>query len=117
MDPPTNGAQLQQFVCAMQWMRNVIQKFAEIVKPLLEFLEIVFQKTCKRTTRSAASVKLVKIGWSETQLDAFGNCKRTLEHQLTLAHRDFDKILCVYTDVCDTVWSAIITQFLSLIHI
>lgn len=38
------------------------------------------------------------------------NCKRSLEDQVTLAHGDTEKLLYVYTDECDSVWSGVVTQ-------
>lgn len=110
METPSNGAQLQQFVCAMQWMRSAIPKFSELIKPLLDCMERVFQTAKKRTKRATACIKLIDVGWSNIEQTAFDSCKRALETQVTLAHHDVQKRLCVYTDACDTVWSGVITQ-------
>lgn len=48
--------------------------------------------------------------WHREHGDAFRRCKQTLEHQLTLAHVDPQKRLCVYTDAPDYFWSGIVSQ-------
>lgn len=110
MVSPTSGADLQQFLCAMQWMRNEMPSFSSIIRPFAEFLEKVYQHTGRRTKRSVASVQLSKIGWSQIEEDAFVNCKQALEQQVTLAHRDVDQRLCVYTDASNNLWLGIATQ-------
>lgn len=110
MEEPATGSQLQQFVCAMQWMRNAIPNFSNLVRPLMELLEIVYERAGKRTKISSAKIKLSEIGWSQEHRLVFEQCKAALANQVTLAHRDVSKRLCVYTDACDTVWSGVITQ-------
>ena len=110
MQPPTLGSHLQQFVCAMQWMRSGIPDFSNIVRPLMEFLERVYTRAGKRTRTAAARIQLSDLGWSQTELEAFNNCKNAVAHQVTLSHPDPKKRLCVYTDASDYVWSGIVTQ-------
>ena len=110
MKPPTNGANLQQFICALQWVKQGIPNFTELVAPLHEFMERVYDHATKRTKRAVVRVQLSTLGWGKTELDAFESCKHALAHQVTLAHRDSTKRLCVYTDASDTAWSGIITQ-------
>lgn len=80
-----------------------------MVKPLLKLLKIVFQQVGNRTTRAAASIKLVEIGRSEKEREALHLCKKAPERQFTLAHRDNDRLLCVYANERDTVWSGMVT--------
>jgi hypothetical protein len=40
---PTTGADLQQFVCALNWMRTSIPSFATLIAPLQILLESVYQ--------------------------------------------------------------------------
>lgn len=42
MEPPTSGAQLQQFVCALQWMHNAIPHFSAVVRPFSDLLERLY---------------------------------------------------------------------------
>lgn len=110
MDRPTLGGQLQQFVCAMQWLRSSTPNFQALIKPLHEFLESVYAHAGKRTKRVVAQVSLDSLGWSPFQTSAFDACKHAISDRVTLAHRDEDKRLCVYTDASDSHWSGMITQ-------
>lgn len=121
MQLPTTGAHLQQFVCAMQWMRSAIPAFSVVIRPLSEFLEKVYNATGKRTRQAAARILLSTLDWGKTEQDAFDRCKAAVEQQVTLAHRDISRRLCVYTDASDLIWSGIVTQVppedLSLPHV
>eukprot|EP00171_Calliarthron_tuberculosum_P009059 IDg9059t1 len=39
MVSPVTGAHLQQFICALQWVRNGIPNFSELISPLRDFME------------------------------------------------------------------------------
>lgn len=91
MESRTSGADLQQLVCARQWMRNSIPSFSSIICSFADILEKVYQHVGNCTKRSVASVPLPKIGWSQLEEDAFVNCKQALEHQATLAHCDVEQ--------------------------
>ena len=54
MKPPTNGAQLQQFLCAIQWMRSAIPNFPKLTFALHKFMEQVYDKSTSRK-RNAVS--------------------------------------------------------------
>lgn len=110
MDCPFTGAHLQQFVCAMQCMRQAIPDFSNIILPLASFLESVYAHAGKRTKSAVGRITLSNIGWSSTEEDAFRDCQIALQNQVTLAHRDYSKRLCVFTDASDLVWSGIVTQ-------
>lgn len=58
MDCPVTGGQLQQFLCAMQWVRSAIPRFQALVQELHDFLERVYSHMCKRTKRAVARVSL-----------------------------------------------------------
>lgn len=110
MDCPITGGQLQQFLCAMQWLRSSIPEFQSLVSPLHEFVETVYQHAGKRTKRAVARVSLTDLGWTSAHTTAFSACKNTIAKRVTLAHRDKNKRLCIYTDASDSHWSGILTQ-------
>lgn len=110
MELPTTGAHLQQFICALQWVKSGVPKFTDLIAPLHNFMEKVYGTSGKRTRLSVSRYKLSTLGWGESETTAFGNCKTALAKQVTLSHRDTDKRLCVYTDASDSVWSGIVTQ-------
>ena len=110
MEPPTNGAQLQQLLCAMQWVRTAIPKFSKVISELQEMMENAYQKAGKRTKRAVAKISLAAMKWEERHTESFERCKKALANQCTLTYRDNSKRLCLYTDSSDTVWSGILTQ-------
>lgn len=109
MEPPTNGAHLQQFVYAMQSVSSAVPSFSAGIISLSKFLEKVYQKVGTRTRLAVARFQLIPLGWGPIEQDAFNNCKYVLAHHVTLAHRDVYKRLCVYTDAPDLLWSGIVT--------
>lgn len=62
METPTTGGQLQQRVCAMQWMRYALPLFSTIIHPFAEFLEKVYAEARKRTNRAVYHVVLSRLG-------------------------------------------------------
>lgn len=110
MEPPTSGANLQQFICALQWVKNGITNFTDLIYPLHDFMEKIYERAGKRTKLAVSRYKLSNFGWGNTELRAFEACKQALANQVTLSHRDERKRLVIYTDASDTVWSGIVTQ-------
>lgn len=110
MQPPQTGSHLQQLQCALQWVKFGIPDFIKLTAPLQKFMERVYQFCGKRTKRSVARVRLSSLGWSDNENAAFENCKNALANQMTLAHRDESKRVCVYMDASDKYWSGIMTQ-------
>lgn len=111
LDRPTTGGQLQQFVCAMQWLRSAIPQFQRLIQPLHDFLEGVYTKVGgKRTKRAVSRINLDTLGWQAVHSSAFNDCKNAIIHRATLSHRDTTKRLCLYTDASESHWSGILTQ-------
>lgn len=48
--------------------------------------------------------------WNQKHTAAFENCKRTILHRAILAHRDKDKLLCIYIDASDSNCSGTVMQ-------
>ena len=110
MQPPTNGAELQQFVCASNWMRQCIPEFTRIIAPLHELLELVYKTANSRTKRRAARISLSSTNWGDMEQQSFDDVKNALLHTCKLAHPDPKKALCLFTDASDAHWSAFLTQ-------
>lgn len=91
-------------------MRSAIPSFSTIIRPLSDLLESVYQTAGKRTRLSVAKVSLANTGWSAEHDMAFRACKEALQYQVTLAHVDFSKRLCVFTDASELHWSGVVTQ-------
>lgn len=71
MQPPTTGSHLQQFVCALQWVKQGIPNFTRLVSPLHEFLELVYDHAGKRAKRGVTVVLLANFGRYKTEMDFF----------------------------------------------
>ena len=110
MQEPTHGGHLQQFICALQWVRSAVPKFNTLVELLHKFLERVYQKAGRRTKRFVSQIRLSALGSSSSEKRSFENCKKALPNQVTLTHRDESKRLRIYTYSSDHVWSGILTQ-------
>lgn len=61
MAPPTTGSELQQFVCALQCVKQGIPDFSRHITPLHEFIERLCDHTGKRTNCAASRVQLVTL--------------------------------------------------------
>jgi len=110
MATPNTGSELQQFLCAFQWMKTAVPEFNRLIEPLHLFMEEVYARAGKRTKTRVARVALSEVGWTDTHTSTFIACKDALAAQVKLSHRDASKRLCVFTDASDSVWSGVITQ-------
>lgn len=110
MEPLTTGAHLQQFLCALQWVKKGIPQFTELVAPLHDFMETIYVILSKRKKKAVSRVLLHSHGWGTQELKAFERCKLALANQVTLSHRDTSQKLCLYTDASDLAWSGMVTQ-------
>jgi hypothetical protein len=99
MEPPVTGADLQQFSCAVNWMRTAIPSLSTLVSPLHKLLEIVYTRADGKCTKTAvARVLIAEAGWTDTHQKAFECCQNALSHATTLSHTSYEKRVCLYTD-------------------
>ena len=72
-----DGADLQQYICAINWMRASIPGYNILVQPLAELLERVFAQTGeKRTRQMAAIVVLADVGWGDNHARCLEDTKK-----------------------------------------
>eukprot|EP00644_Phytophthora_capsici_P017003 jgi/Phyca11/129344/e_gw1.83.90.1 len=93
MPYPTTAGQLQQFICAANWMRESIVDYARSADPPQKRLDEAL-KNSKRTKRKAA----------------YDHVKELLATAATLAIPDNAATICVFSDASDTGYSIILTQ-------
>eukprot|EP00644_Phytophthora_capsici_P000803 jgi/Phyca11/109371/e_gw1.16.848.1 len=91
---PKTAGELQQFVCAINWMRESIVDYARQVSPLQKCLDTAIAGT-KRTRRAAAGIELEL---SEEERTAFDNVKELLATCATLDFPDDSATTCLFTD-------------------
>lgn len=91
MELPTTGTHLQQFVCALQWIRLAIPLFTELVAPLNEFIERNYDRAGKRTRLAVSLFKNTTFGWDPSENADCEAYKTALVYQVPLSHRDDKK--------------------------
>ncbi|OWZ00608.1 hypothetical protein PHMEG_00028159 [Phytophthora megakarya] len=92
---PTTAGELQQFVCAINWMRESIVDFARKVVLLQHRLDSALVST-KRTKRAAAGIKLEL---TTEECAAYDQVKEALATAATLAFADDAAITLIVTQV------------------
>ncbi|ETV79142.1 hypothetical protein H257_07229 [Aphanomyces astaci] len=108
---PKTGADLQQYVCALNWMHMSIPGFNVLVRDLTVVLERVFSSVGgKRTKQLAATVLLTDVGWNDTHVAALEATKKALAKVVELSHPKPEMRLCVFADASEEHWGAVITQ-------
>jgi hypothetical protein len=111
MESPKTGSELQQFLCAMNWMRTGLPNYSEMVAPLSALLQAASRQAGGKRTKTAVSkVELADIGWLDAHARCFKQCQIALENLVTLAHPSTARRICMYTDASSLFWSSITTQ-------
>ncbi|KAH9106103.1 hypothetical protein AeMF1_018211 [Aphanomyces euteiches] len=72
---PSSAQDLQQFVGALNWMRQSIPKFSELVAPLASLLEEIYNAVGTRKKDRLTRYLLVDHGWQSIHDVAFASCK------------------------------------------
>ncbi|KAF0722457.1 hypothetical protein Ae201684_018400 [Aphanomyces euteiches] len=89
LSPPKTGAELQQYVCAINWMGVSIPGFNALVQPLTEILERVYSAAGgKRNKQSIVGINL----------------------EDSSCHPDPAQRVCVFADAFECHWGSVITQ-------
>ena len=111
LPPPTDGAQLQQFLAAANWLRAAIPRFAEITRPL--------QARLRRAIVSAGSMKSqalkrqsIELGDEERQ--SFMTTIQAIAQRVKLSHYDpsGERRLVLSTDASSVGWAAVLTSMI-----
>ncbi len=110
MSIPNNAAELQQFLCALNWMRSSIPRFAEMVHPLQDLLLSASREAKSLKKTILKRVPLGKIGWNESHSSCFQSIKTTLCELMTLSHPMDGWLRFLFPDASDQFWSIFLTQ-------
>ncbi|KAJ0393598.1 hypothetical protein ATCC90586_001342 [Pythium insidiosum] len=89
LQPPTTGGDLQQFLCAVNWMRQSIPEFTRVTARLYD--------TLGRATKAA-------------DMECFDTVRQALLTMVPLAHPKPEADVCLYTDASQDHWGAVATQ-------
>lgn len=110
MKKPETAGDLQQLICATNWMRNAIPNYAIVVEPLHTLMEASYAKSGGKRTKRAVKNLSITSDWGATESLAFETIKQQLTAAVKLSHPKPDFGLCLFTDASDSHWSAILTQ-------
>jgi hypothetical protein len=109
MQEPQNGADLVQYVAAVNWMRSAITNFPIRVAPLQAALAKVFEGKSRRTKKAAAAVSLLHL-WGPEEQAPFKDLQAAIMNSMTLAFPDPDKRICALMDASDRFYAGLVTQ-------
>jgi hypothetical protein len=84
MQEPQSGADLVQYVAAVNWMRSAIPNYSKRVAPLQEVLAKVFEGKSRRLKKAAAAVSLLPL-WGPEEKAAFKDLQAAIMDSMTLA--------------------------------
>ncbi|GMF48225.1 unnamed protein product [Phytophthora fragariaefolia] len=104
---PKTAGELQQFLCATNWMRDSLIDYARIARPLQDTLDAALSRATKRTKRVASGIA-VDLGVLEKT--AYDEMKNLLLTSMTLAFPKEGATMCLLTDASDLGWSVLVTQ-------
>ncbi|KAH9088226.1 hypothetical protein LEN26_019606 [Aphanomyces euteiches] len=103
---PTNAGDLQQFICAVNWIRESITEYAMTVEPLQQALNTALEGKAKKKRIASG----IKIELTQEEKAAFDAVKSKMRTAVDLLHPRADATLCLFTDASDQGWSIIVTQ-------
>lgn len=109
MKPPKKADQLQQFIWAVNWMRNSIPEYSKTIAPLQKLMENAIKTAGKRTKRALSKIDIFG-EWTTNHEDAFKNIKEKVANATSLAYPKKNFAMCLFTDASDHFWSAILSQ-------
>ncbi|KAE9073862.1 hypothetical protein PF010_g24905 [Phytophthora fragariae] len=98
MQLPRTGADLQQFLCAANWMRQSIPEYTRISAVLYDALERAAKVSGSRKKKMLAKVNLVDAAWGAQETAGFEDVRQALLRMAPLAHSSPSSEVCFYSD-------------------
>jgi hypothetical protein len=89
MCEPQNGADLVQYVAAVNWMRSAILNDSRRIEFQAILAKVIYGKR-RRTKKAAAAVSLLHL-WGPEEQTAFKDLQAAIMEAMTLASTDPDK--------------------------
>jgi len=105
---PTTAAELQKLLCASNWFRSQMPKYAEIISPLQAKLREAQQKAGSLKRTKLRRIKFSE--WTAEEIDAWSAWKELVLTRVSLTFLDAEKTLVVHTDASDHHWGVVVTQ-------
>jgi transposase InsO family protein len=113
MQEPTTAGELQQFICAMNWLRNALPDFSRISQPLRDKLEQIYLKLGKRTKRAC---KNYRIQLSANEQVTFNTLKQLVQNAIELAYPSEEAEYGLFCDASEHGWGAMLLQIKDYKH-
>jgi hypothetical protein len=107
LERPKTAQQLQQFICACNWVRASIPMFSKEISPLQDLLQ---RYTNEAGSMKGTALRKFNIDWNDDHSTCFLKIKSLLSNQVKLAHPDLQQRLCLFTDASDAFYGIVLTQ-------
>ncbi|KAE8907530.1 hypothetical protein PF005_g17564 [Phytophthora fragariae] len=98
MQLPQTGADLQQFLCASNWMRQSIPEYTRISAVLYDALERAAKVSGSRKKKILGKINLVDVAWGAQETAGFEDVRQALLRMVPLAHPSPSSEVCLYSD-------------------
>ncbi|KAE9271913.1 hypothetical protein PR003_g30368 [Phytophthora rubi] len=110
MPLPRTAGDLQQFLCAINWMRQGIPEHNRLTGDLYAVLERAMVLAGSRKKQKLIRFLLVDAGWSESDTACLNAVRDALVNMVPLAHPSPTAEVCLYADASQDYWGAVVTQ-------
>uniref|UniRef100_H3H555 Reverse transcriptase n=1 Tax=Phytophthora ramorum TaxID=164328 RepID=H3H555_PHYRM len=110
MQAPQTAGDLQQFLCAVNWMRQSIPEFTRITAVLYDALDRAAQIAGSRKKVKLARVRLEDVSWGADEMAGVEAVRDALLNMVPLAHPSPTADLCLYSDASNDYWGAVVTM-------
>lgn len=107
MSEPSTAGELQQFLCAMNWIRDSLPDFPRNSRPLRDKLEHICQTLGKRTKNC---LKHHRITFTDDEALVFNKLRQNVTEALLLVHPDPEAEFGLFCDASDSGWGSILLQ-------
>ncbi|GMF29380.1 unnamed protein product [Phytophthora fragariaefolia] len=111
MQLPRTGAGLQQFLCAVNWMRQSIPEYTRISAVLYDALGLAAKVGGSRKKKMLANVDLVDVAWGAQETAGFEDVRQALLRMVPLAYPSPSSEVCLYSDASQDFWGAVVTHW------
>lgn len=110
MQAPMTAGDLQQFLCAVNWMRQGIPEYNRLTARLSAVLERAMAAAGSRKKAKLSKLLLADVGWCDEDVAALTSVRQALLKMVPLAHPRAKAEVCIYTDASHDYWGAVATQ-------
>ncbi|GMF46802.1 unnamed protein product [Phytophthora fragariaefolia] len=110
MQRPRTAGELQQFVCAANWMRQSLPEYSRISAALYKALDRAAQVAGSRKKNQLSKVRLEDVNWGDAEVASFEAVRTAPLKMVPLAHPNPTMDVCLYTDANQDFWGAAVTQ-------